>query len=86
MVFWKAMLGGRIVSARGGVAAFFWHTQGIAISLLRRREPAGAIHAVSWNRPEAADLAKLYALVAPNSAAVIESYQKAQDVIRQRGK
>jgi nicotinamidase-related amidase len=34
----------------------------------------------TWNRPEAAELAKLYALVAPNYAAVIESYQKAQDV------
>src|SRR3954467_8325956 len=30
----------------------------------------------TWNRHEAADLAKLYALVAPNHAAVIESYQK----------
>src|SRR5918999_4343479 len=32
----------------------------------------------TWNRPEAAELAKLYALVSPNYAAVIESYQKAQ--------
>jgi nicotinamidase-related amidase len=37
----------------------------------------------TWNRPEAADLAKLYALVAPNYAAVIESYQKAQEVAKQ---
>jgi hypothetical protein len=37
----------------------------------------------TWNRPEAAELAKLYALVAPNYAAVIESYQKAQDVAKQ---
>ena len=37
----------------------------------------------TWNRPEAADLAKLYALVTPNYAAVMESYQKAQDVARQ---
>ena len=37
----------------------------------------------TWNRPEAAELAKLYGLVSPNYAAVIESYQKAQDVIRQ---
>ncbi len=37
----------------------------------------------TWKRPEAADLAKLYALVAPNYAAVMESYQKAQDVIKQ---
>jgi nicotinamidase-related amidase len=38
----------------------------------------------TWKRPEAAELAKLYALVAPNYAAVMESYQKAQDVIRQQ--
>ena len=36
----------------------------------------------TWSRPEAAELAKLYALVAPNYAAVMESYQKAQDVVR----
>lgn len=36
----------------------------------------------TWNRPEAAELAKLYALVAPNYAAVIESYQKAQEAAR----
>ena len=36
----------------------------------------------TWNRPEAAELAKLYALVAPNYAAVIESYQKAQEVVK----
>ena len=40
----------------------------------------------TWKRPEAADLAKLYALVAPNYAAVMESYQKAQDVARQAKK
>ena len=34
----------------------------------------------TWNRHEAPELAKLYALVAPNYAAVIESYQKAQEV------
>lgn len=34
----------------------------------------------TWNRPEAAELAKLYALVAPNYAAVIESYTKAREV------
>ncbi len=38
----------------------------------------------TWNRPEAAELAKLYGLVAPNYAAVAESYQKAQDVIKQQ--
>ena len=37
----------------------------------------------TWNRPEAAELAKLYALVAPNFQAVAESYQKAQDVAKQ---
>ena len=36
----------------------------------------------TWNRPEAAELAKLYALVAPNYAAVMESYTKAQEVIK----
>ncbi len=36
----------------------------------------------TWNRPEAAELAKLYALVAPNYAAVIESYQEAQDAVK----
>lgn len=40
----------------------------------------------TWNRPEAAELAKLYALVAPNYAAVIESYQKAQEVMKQQQK
>jgi nicotinamidase-related amidase len=34
----------------------------------------------TWARPEAAELAKLYALAAPNYAAVIESYVKALDV------
>ncbi len=37
----------------------------------------------TWNRPEAAELAKLYALVAPNFQAVAESYQRAQDVAKQ---
>jgi nicotinamidase-related amidase len=37
----------------------------------------------TWNRPEAGELAKLYALVAPNYAAVIESYQKAMEVGKQ---
>jgi nicotinamidase-related amidase len=37
----------------------------------------------TWARPEAAELAKLYALAAPNYAAVIESYQKALDVGKQ---
>src|SRR5918999_3067547 len=37
----------------------------------------------TWNRPEAAELAKLYALVAPNYTAVIESYRKARIAVRQ---
>jgi nicotinamidase-related amidase len=36
----------------------------------------------TWNRPEAAELAQLYTIVAPNYAAVIESYQKAQEVAK----
>jgi nicotinamidase-related amidase len=36
----------------------------------------------TWNRPEAAELAKLYALAAPNYAALIESHQKAQEAAR----
>jgi nicotinamidase-related amidase len=36
----------------------------------------------TWNRPEAPELAKLYALVVPNYGAVIESYQKAQEVTK----
>ena len=38
----------------------------------------------TWNRPEAAELGKLYGLVAPNMAAVMESYQKAQEAAKQR--
>jgi nicotinamidase-related amidase len=38
----------------------------------------------TWNRPEAGELAKLYALVAPNYAAVIESYVKAQEAASKR--
>jgi nicotinamidase-related amidase len=37
----------------------------------------------TWNRPEAEDIAKLYTIVAPNYAAVMDSYQKAQDVAGQ---
>jgi nicotinamidase-related amidase len=36
----------------------------------------------TWNRPEAAELAKLYGLAAPNYAAVVESYRKAQEVAK----
>jgi nicotinamidase-related amidase len=36
----------------------------------------------SWARPEAADLAQLYGLVAPNYAAVMESYARAQQAAR----
>lgn len=38
----------------------------------------------TWNRPEAAEIAQLYTLVAPNYAAVIESYQKAQEAAQQQ--
>lgn len=34
----------------------------------------------TWNRPEAAEIAKLYTMTAPNYAALIESYQKAKEV------
>jgi nicotinamidase-related amidase len=37
----------------------------------------------TWNRPEAAEIGKLYAHVSPNYAAVVESYVKAQTVARQ---
>lgn len=33
----------------------------------------------TWNRPDADDFAKLYAIVSPNYGALIESYQKAQE-------
>jgi nicotinamidase-related amidase len=36
----------------------------------------------TWARPEAAELAKLYALVAPNYAAVMESFVKAQEAAK----
>ncbi|MBS7704745.1 isochorismatase family protein [Chelatococcus asaccharovorans] len=39
----------------------------------------------TWARPEAADLAYLYGLVAPNYAAVIESYQRAREAALQAG-
>lgn len=38
----------------------------------------------TWNRPDAAELAQLYTMVAPNYAALIESYQKAQEVVKQK--
>ena len=37
----------------------------------------------TWARPEAAEIAKLYTMVAPNYAAVMESYQKAQKAATQ---
>ena len=37
----------------------------------------------TWNRPEAAQIAKLYEIVAPNYTAVSESYTKALEVGRQ---
>ncbi len=39
----------------------------------------------TWARPEAAELAKLYGLAAPNYAAVMESFQTAQAVARAAG-
>lgn len=39
----------------------------------------------TWARPEAADLAQLYGLVAPNYAAVMESYARAQQAARDAG-
>ena len=36
----------------------------------------------TWARPEAADLARLYGIVAPNYAAVAESYIRAQEVAK----
>ncbi|HET9446791.1 MAG TPA: isochorismatase family protein [Steroidobacteraceae bacterium] len=38
----------------------------------------------TWNRADAAEIAKLYGLVAPNYAAVAESYRQAQDAARQK--
>ena len=38
----------------------------------------------TWNRSDAAEYAKLYGMVAPNYTAVAESYQKAQEVARQK--
>ena len=40
----------------------------------------------TWNHPEADEIGKLYTIVAPNYAALIESYQKVQDVIKQENK
>jgi nicotinamidase-related amidase len=37
----------------------------------------------TWNRPDAAEIAKLYSMVVPNYAAVMESYQKAQAVVKE---
>jgi nicotinamidase-related amidase len=38
----------------------------------------------TWNRSDAADFAKLYAMVAPNFQAVFESYEKAQEVEKEK--
>jgi len=40
----------------------------------------------TWNRPDAAQLAELYFMVSPNYRAVMESYNKAQEVARQQKK
>src|SRR4051812_8812931 len=37
----------------------------------------------TWNRPEAAEIGKLYAHVSPHYYAVVESYKKAQEVAKQ---
>jgi hypothetical protein len=37
----------------------------------------------TWNRPEAAEIAKLYVLLSPNYAAVVESYEEVQEVAKQ---
>ena len=34
----------------------------------------------TWNRPDAAQIAQLYTMVAPNYNALMESYNRAQDV------
>jgi nicotinamidase-related amidase len=36
----------------------------------------------TWNRPDAAEIAKVYTMVAPNYGAVMESFQKAQEVAK----
>jgi nicotinamidase-related amidase len=38
----------------------------------------------TWNRPDAAQLAELYCMVSPNYRAVMESYQRAQEVAQQQ--
>jgi nicotinamidase-related amidase len=38
----------------------------------------------TWNRPDAAQLAELYCMVSPSYLAVMESYQKAQEVVKQK--
>jgi nicotinamidase-related amidase len=40
----------------------------------------------TWNRPEAAEIGALYAHVSPNYAAVVESFNKAQEVAREIGR
>lgn len=40
----------------------------------------------TWNRPDAGEIGKLYPLFAPNYGAVMESYQKAQEVAKKDGK
>jgi len=40
----------------------------------------------TWNRPDAADFAALYAAYAPHYQAVMESFEKAQEVLKQEKK
>ena len=39
----------------------------------------------TWARPEAAEIGQMYGLVAPNYAAVVESYMRAQQAAREAG-
>jgi hypothetical protein len=36
----------------------------------------------TWNRPDAAAIAEVYTMVSPNYGAVMESFQKAQEVAK----
>src|SRR6266849_7391058 len=40
----------------------------------------------TWNRSDAAEIAQLYGMVAPNFTAVAESYQKAQEALKEQQK
>jgi hypothetical protein len=38
----------------------------------------------TWNRPDADEVAELYTMVSPNYRAVIESFQKAQQIVKEK--